>query len=85
MKQNSTRNEIQKLLEQLKDIVTKEDCWSCECLQGFLTQLEVDTAEDISDIIDSLKINAGLVHECLGCNPCPPAEVYTKYLTIKGD
>jgi hypothetical protein len=75
-----TRNQVAGMIEELRGRVRHEPCWTCDCLQGFLTQLELDAEEDVSDLTGPLKIDRGQMHGCLGCDPCPPGEVYSDYL-----
>ncbi len=78
-----TKNEIKILLKRLKQSVIKKECATCECFQGFIAQLEVDSCEDISDLVDLICVPDEKLHKCLGCNPCPPADLYTEYLMNK--
>ena len=75
-----TKNEVKTLLERHIQSAIKIDCWSCECFQGFIAQLEVDSAQDINDLVDLFKSTNDKLHACLGCDPCPPAELHTEYL-----
>ncbi|MFP3937144.1 MAG: hypothetical protein ACLFVW_02290 [Phycisphaerae bacterium] len=75
-----SRENVSDLLQQLRGAMRHRACWTCDCFQGFLRQLEMDADEDVSDLMDPLKVSADEVHGCLGCDPCPPGEVYTEYL-----
>ena len=79
-KNQITKNEIRILLEKLKQSVPISECRTCECFQGFISQLEVDTSEDINDLVESFIVSDNKLHKCLGCSPCPPADLYTGYL-----
>jgi len=72
--------EVESLVETLKNSVTRPECRTCECFQGFLAQLEEDCEPGALPIIRSIEVPDGLLHACLGCDPCPPADVYTRYL-----
>lgn len=74
------RKQVASLLSRLRGVVRHEPCWTCDCLQGFLTQLELDADQDVSDLTGELKIDRDEMHRCLGCDPCPPGEVYAGYL-----
>jgi len=73
-------SEVEKLLVELKGSITRPECRTCECFQGFLAQLEGDCEPEALSTIRSIEVPDGLLHACLGCDPCPPADVYTRYL-----
>lgn len=75
-----TREEVEELLERLKRETPRWECWSCECLQGFIAQLEVDADEEAKPLPRAYKVPRKEMHECLGCKPCPPAEIFAEYL-----
>jgi len=60
--------------------VRHEQCRTCDCLQGLLTQLERDADEDVTDLTGGMKVAASEMHGCLGCDPCPPGEAFAEYL-----
>jgi ubiquinone/menaquinone biosynthesis C-methylase UbiE len=66
-------------VEQLEALLCRGECRTCECLQGLLTQLELDCAE-AAELVKPLKVAAEEMHECLGCDPCPPGEAFAQYL-----
>ena len=68
------------MLKRLRGGVRREECWTCDCLQGFLTQLEMDAEPAAAGLIEPLKAPAAQMHGCLGCEPCPPGEVYSDHL-----
>ena len=72
--------EIRALLDRLKTTVVRPECWSCDCLQGFLTQIEMDADDVAARLITPLKVGRDSMHGCLGCEPCPPGEVYSDHL-----
>lgn len=78
-----TKSEIKILLEKLIKSANKSECWECECLQGFISQLEADTDADISYLVDLFKVADDNMHKCLGCTTCPPADIYKKYLIYR--
>jgi hypothetical protein len=79
-KKQITKNEIKNLLERLKQSVIKSECWTCECFQGLISQLEMDSSEDISNLIETVIVPDENLHKCLGCKPCHPADLYTECL-----
>lgn len=76
MKQKLSRKEASRILEDQVGLLPRAECRACECFQGFLVQLEIETAEDIRDLTGPLKVNPFEMHHCLGCDPCPPAEAF---------
>jgi hypothetical protein len=75
-----TRRYVQKEIATLLKKLPRKECRTCDCLQGFLTQLEIDAQEDISDITEPLKVPGKKMHGCLGCDPCPPGATFSKYI-----
>ena len=75
-----TPDEAKRLLDKLERAAELEACWSCECLQGFITQLELDAAEDIKSFLETYEVRHERLHGCLGCRPCPPGDLFTEYL-----
>ncbi len=65
------------LLIDLTEYWTVEKCRGCECLQGALTQLGSDFPEMGEDVG---RLSTSRTHECLGCEPCPPANAWAEYL-----
>jgi len=72
---------IKELVEELKGSVIREECRTCECFQGFIAQLEMDFENILPDAdLHDMKVEPEKMHCCLGCSPCPPADVYSRYL-----
>lgn len=80
MRQGLSMNDVKDCLDRLKELVSKDDCWSCDCLQGFLVRLELDSVEDVTSLTSPLKVPTERMHGCLGCDPCPPGEAFAEYL-----
>lgn len=76
-------NEVRRLIRELKESVIKNECWSCECFQAVVAQLEIDGTPGVAQQILPLKISAREIRPCLGCDPCPPAELFARYLDNK--
>jgi hypothetical protein len=70
-------------LATLREAMILEECLTCECMQGFLTQLEIDAAEEVTELTTSFKVTRAEMHPCLGCDPCPPADLFAEYLRAK--
>ena len=79
MKRGLTRDEVKLAVEQAEAGVPHEECLRCDCLQGFLVQLEMDAVEDVSDVTRGLKTPREDMHGCLGCDPCPPGSLFADY------
>jgi hypothetical protein len=76
-------NKIQNYCNKIKEAAIINDCWTCECLQGFIAQLLIDMKdEDILELEKLIKDSSSL-HSCLGCDPCPPGALFTEYLKNK--
>lgn len=75
-----TVREVEKLLNELEASIARPECRTCECFQGFLAQLEGDCEPAALPKIQSMEVPDDQLHSCLGCDPCPPADVYTRYL-----
>jgi hypothetical protein len=78
-----TTKEIQALLKRLQEEVPRRECWSCECLQGFIAQLEHDAVEKAGPLLAEYKRPPKEIEACLGCEPCPPADIFAEYLVRK--
>lgn len=74
------RLQAQKIIEQMKSQVARPECWTCDCFQGLLTQLELDCKEDIADLTGPVKALKEKMHGCLSCDPCPGGAIYAAYL-----
>lgn len=73
-------NKARELLGDALDSFPHEACTTCECYLGYLTQLEIDSDESIDEIFAPYKPERSQVHSCLGCDPCPPADLFAGYL-----
>ena len=75
-----SRDEVEQALKQLEGNLPHEECSSCDCFHGFLVQVELDAAEDVSDLTGRFKVSREEMHGCLGCDPCPPGSLFADYL-----
>ena len=82
---NLSRNQIKNIIKELENSVARAECLTCECFQGLLTQLELDSQEDLHDLTGHIKIPTGKMHGCLGCEPCPGGELFADYLRHQKD
>lgn len=79
MAEELTRDEVARRVRQTTDCLRHEECKTCDCFQGFLTQLELDSGDDVSDITAPWKVKRDDMHGCLGCDPCPPGAAFAEY------
>jgi hypothetical protein len=79
-----TGAEVRRLLEELAAVVPRPECRTCDCLQDFLTQPELDACEDATALAGLLKVPPEHMQACLGRDACPPAAAYASYLRRRG-
>jgi len=72
--------EVKAILEELAESMPRDECPTCDCLQGLLTQLELDAAQDVTALTAPFKTPPENMHGCLGCDPCPPAALFAHYI-----
>jgi hypothetical protein len=77
-----TREQVVVHLEQLRKTVRHPECRTCDCYVGFANQLQLDCVDDVSDLTGEFAVPKAEMHPCLGCEPCPPAELYADYLSF---
>ena len=75
-----TTGQVRKLLGQLELAATREACWSCEGLQAIIRQVELDSTMEAKSLLETYEVRPERLHGCLGCEPCPPAEVFAAHL-----
>jgi len=78
-----TKAEVEAFLVRLRKEIPRPECWSCECTQGFLAQLELDAVEDAQSLLAEHRVSARQTHRCLGCEPCSSAGIFAEYLMRK--
>lgn len=74
---------IQTLVQEVEAFFPHEDCHTCECYLGYLTQLEIDAGNDLHSWFAQFKPQKSLIHSCMGCDPCPPADAFANYLQAR--
>lgn len=75
-----TREDTKRILDDLLPHLPREECRTCDCFQGFLTQLDIDATDAIENLVGPLRASREDMHGCLGCDPCPPGAAFTEYL-----
>ena len=78
-----TREEVQTFLAEAADAFPHGACLTCECFLGYVVRLRVDADEAGRDLIGEYQVERNSVHSCLGCDPCPPGDLYAEYIRKK--
>lgn len=80
------RDELSALLKGAEDIFLRSErseCNTCECFLGYLAQLHIDSDSADKDLFRPYKVDRKDMHHCLGCDPCPPGDLYAEYMLKK--
>ena len=77
------RDEIQTLLQAVEDSFPHGECKPCECFLGYLAQLRIDSDPADKDLFVPFKVDRKDMHKCIGCDPCPPGDLYAAYMLKK--
>ena len=75
--------ELHAILEVVEDSFPHEQCNTCECFLGYITQLRIDSNPADKSLFFPYKIERRDMHKCLGCDPCPPGALYAEYMREK--
>ena len=80
-----TRDELQTLLTQAETSFphARDVCNTCECFLGYLAKLRIDSDPADKDLFLPFKVKREDMHHCLGCDPCPPGDLYAEYIKKK--
>jgi len=78
--QKLTRQEVQAFLSEAADSFPHDACLTCECFLGYVTRLHVDSDKTSQDLIGQYRVERKRMHSCLGCDPCPPGDLYAEYV-----
>lgn len=78
-----TRDELQALLTRAEGSFPWDLCNTCECFLGYLAQLRIDSDLADRDLFLPFKVDRNDMHKCLGCDPCPPGDLYAGYMLNK--
>ena len=74
-------SDIKLLLSEAEYSFRHEECATCECYLGYVTQLKIDSGPEAQgNILKEYKPDRDKIHSCLGCDPCPPGTLYANYL-----
>lgn len=71
-----TAQEAQTLLRQVVEALPHANCLTCECFAGYLMRLRLDTEPADREVFSEFRVERAAMHPCLGCEPCPPGDLY---------
>lgn len=77
------RDELQTMLHRAEEQFPHGACNTCECFLGYLAQLRIDSDSANKDLFLPFKVRREDMHHCLGCDPCPPGDLYAEYMKKK--
>jgi hypothetical protein len=77
------REGTQFLLQAAEDSFPHDLCRTCECFLGYLAQLRIDSDPADKDLFLRFKVDRMDMHKCLGCDPCPPGDLYAEHMKKK--
>ena len=83
MKKNLSVAEIKEYIKKAEDSFRHEDCATCECFLGYVTQLKIDSDPEAQQFLKEYMPDRDQFHSCLGCDPCAPGTLYANYLRKK--
>ena len=75
--------EVKDFLKTALDSFPHDYCQDCECFLGFVTQLRVDSDSESHNLLKQYRVDRNNIHSCLGCDPCPPGDLYAEYVRNK--
>lgn len=80
MAESPTRQEVKSLLQHARESYPHDACLTCECFLGYVAQIAIDAGVDLRSLLAEMGIDRKRTHSCLGCEPCPPADLFAEYL-----
>lgn len=80
MEEGLSLTEVKKLINKAEEAFRHQDCDTCECYLGYLTQLEIDANQEGQQYLQEYVPDKNQIHYCLGCDPCSPGILYSNYL-----
>lgn len=75
--------QTQTLLKQAEESFPHGACSTCECFLGYIAQLRIDSDGQCKEAFTPYKVRREEIHSCLGCDPCPPGNLYAEYIKQK--
>lgn len=80
MKKSLPLSQVKALIANAIEAFPNDECASCECFLGYVTQLEYESDQTGQEFLKKHKPGREETHSCLGCDPCPPGDHYAQYL-----
>lgn len=77
---NLTISEVKTLIENAEEAFPHNECYTCECFLGYVTHLSAKSDEGGKQILKDYRPHRENIHSCMGCDPCPPGDLYAEYL-----
>jgi hypothetical protein len=71
--------QIQTMLKEAEESFPHGACLTCECFLGYVAQLRIDSDAECKEAFAPYKVKREDMHSCLGCDPCPPGDLYASY------
>jgi len=78
-----TLAQTQTLLKDAEESFPHGECSTCECFLGYVAQLRIDSDAQCKEAFVPFKVKREDIHNCLGCDPCPPGNLYAEYMKHK--
>ena len=76
-------SQVKELIKKAEESFRHEECKTCECYLGYVTQLQMDSDQEGQQYLKEYQPSRAEVHSCLCCDPCPPGIHYSGYLRKK--
>ena len=80
MAQKLSFDDVKNILENLKKSIPRTECLYCDCFQGLIIQLELDSANNVTKLTDPFIVPLSQIHYNFECDTCPPREAFSKYI-----
>jgi hypothetical protein len=80
MKKTLSVSEVKEFIEKAESSFRHEECATCECYLGYVTQLKIDSTTEAQQFLKEYEPDRDQIHSCLGCDPCSPGTLYANYL-----
>ncbi len=83
MKKELSLTEVKTLINNAGVSFRHEECATCECYLGYVTQLKIDSDPEARQLLKEYMPDRDQIYSCLGCDPCSPGNLYANYLRKK--
>ena len=71
---------VTNLLRDLLVHIPLDACMTCDCLQGYLSELESYAKEDVGELIHPFKVTISRMHGSFVCEACRPGEAFSRLI-----